>query len=404
MAFQNEPLVARQAGVTAADLQHAKALLRRHDPRRIIGGRPVRVTLRQDELDAALRAGLGRSDRLSGRATIKGGKLTIALTVAVSSSFQALGRYLNLVAGLTSSDRGLAFSRLEIGRLALPGWIGTPALQAAIEAMVGGGRGAEIVDSIRSVSVQNQTASVLIEPPPGAADSVVRAVSQLAKIGDPSAVRIYYRKLAEIARRQGSTVPTSLAAFVEPVFALAAQRSRDRDAAVENRAAVLALAIYFGDPRIERFVGDVRTGDLRARQPRIDHVRLAGRHDLAQHFLVSAGLAIVGGRSLADVVGVDKEFDNIDAAGGFSFADLAADRAGIRFAEGTTASTADAQRLQRRLLAGLKEQDLFPPVDDLPEGLTRARFENRYGANTGGAYGRIVAEIDRRIESLPLYR
>jgi len=86
---------------------------------------------------------------------------------------------------------------------------------------------------------------------------------------------------------------------------------------------------------------------------------------LAQHFLISAGIAAAGGSRLADAVGLFKELDDSRSGSGFSFTDLAADRAGVRFAESATGP--NAARLQG-LLADKAEESLFMPrVRDLPE-------------------------------------
>src|SRR5262249_40587622 len=51
-----------------------------------------------------------------------------------------------------------------------------------------------------------------------------------------------------------------------------------------------------------------------------------GRHDLAQHFWVSAALTALWGAKQAEAAGVLKEWlDSAEGGSGFSFADLAAD-------------------------------------------------------------------------------
>src|SRR5262245_19761065 len=57
------------------------------------------------------------------------------------------------------------------------------------------------------------------------------------------------------------------------------------------------------------------------------------RHDLCQHFTVSAALTAVGGAKAAEAAGLLKELLDAEPGGsGFSFADLAADLSGIAFA------------------------------------------------------------------------
>ena len=47
---------------------------------------------------------------------------------------------------------------------------------------------------------------------------------------------------------------------------------------------------------------------------------------------------------------------------------------------------------------------MCPPVLDLPEGLTESEFKQRYGDRQSAAFKQVLAEIDRRIERIPLYR
>ena len=42
----------------------------------------------------------------------------------------------------------------------------------------------------------------------------------------PEAVKVYYTKLTALSRRQGSNAPTSLTAYVQPLFRLAGERSK----------------------------------------------------------------------------------------------------------------------------------------------------------------------------------
>ena len=88
---------------------------------------------------------------------------------------------------------------------------------------------------------------------------------------------------------------------------------------------------------------------------------------------------------------------------GFSFNDIAADRAGTRFAR----SRCRTGRLRAAALqdadAALKEADR-PPVDGLPEFMPQAEFRARYGGIGAAPYRRMMAEIEQRVMSRPLLR
>ena len=62
------------------------------------------------------------------------------------------------------------------------------------------------------------------------------------------------------------------------------------------------------------------------------------------------------------------------------------------------------ERFQRRLSDLMTEADIYPAVQDLPEGLSAPEFKRRYGDTNSRAYSRLVAEIDRRIGKITLYQ
>ena len=128
---------------------------------------------------------------------------------------------------------------------------------------------------------------------------------------------------------------------------------------------------------------------------------LRGRHDSAQHYVVSAALAAWAGEPVATAIGVYKELEDARRGSGFSFADLAADRAGTRLGE---LVAADAPRLDEVLGKDPGDADLLPALDGLPEFLPEAEFRRRYGGPEEPAYEKVAAEIERRLSQLALYR
>ena len=77
---------------------------------------------------------------------------------------------------------------------------------------------------------------------------------------------------------------------------------------------------------------------------------LNGRHDSAQHFVISAALAAWAGEPVAEAIGLYKELDDARRGSGFSFADLAADRAGTRFGELVAKASARLDEALQRIL------------------------------------------------------
>jgi hypothetical protein len=274
LALDSEPLVARVAEISPDDMRRAEALLKRLDPRRIKAGAPTAVVATEQQLNSAIRAGLANVTGVKSRVAVGPRGLLVAATADVPMPYGRLGRFVNMRVVFAPSTDGLEISSVRIGRLTMPSSLARPILQAVIETLAGPGVGAELIDSVRSLSVRDKTVSVEFKPPKAMVARVKAVVKRVARGGKPEVVRVYYIKLIELSRRQGSRSPTSLTAFVQPLFRLAGERSRTGNPIDENRAAILALSLYFGDQRIENVVGDVLGADMRRKRRQTDHVRL----------------------------------------------------------------------------------------------------------------------------------
>jgi hypothetical protein len=124
------------------------------------------------------------------------------------------------------------------------------------------------------------------------------------------------------------------------------------------------------------------------------------RHDLAQHFSVSAALTAILDAKKAESIGVLKELLDAEPGGsGFSFADLAADLSGIAFAQRLLA---DPSRLKG--LAGFTVADFALSPKGLTEGLTREQFEKQFGSPRDKRYRKAVADLKKKIQLLPGYK
>jgi hypothetical protein len=209
-------------------------------------------------------------------------------------------------------------------------------------------------------------------------------------------VLVHYRALADRLRNP----PEQLAPLLRDALGLAAERSRSSgDEPRENRAALVALGLYALGSGAERLLG------AREELPPLPRkwVTLQGREDLARHFLVSAAISATSDSTLSDAMGLYKEWKDSQGGSGFSFVDLAADRAGSRFGTAATADSASARRLLRIAAAKLVDEDLLPPVGDLPEQLSRENFQRDFGGIDGPGYQRILETIERRLDALLIH-
>jgi hypothetical protein len=193
--------------------------------------------------------------------------------------------------------------------------------------------------------------------------------------------------------------------LLQSVFTLAVERSKEHDPVLENRAALLAMAIVFGHADLEPFVGEVFDNDLRAKTAKmLNHVTLRERQDLPRHFLVSAALFLLAGEAVSDRIGVMKEqIDSQNGGTGFSFVDMLAIMSGIRLAQNATQDAEAARAVQAKLAHDLEIDVIFPKFAGLPENIPAAEFQSKYGGVNGAGYKAQMDEINRRLEALPKF-
>ena len=127
---------------------------------------------------------------------------------------------------------------------------------------------------------------------------------------------------------------------------------------------------------------------------------LRGRRDLCQHFAVSAALAQVVGPASAEALGVLKEMADRDGVSGFSFADLAADLAGIQLA----LAVVKFPEAIGRFRDGVNLDEYMPAVTGLREGLTAAKFKELYGGTDDPRFKTEVEAVRKRVQDMPKYK
>lgn len=404
LAIDRDPLVSRAGEINFQDLKRAEFLARRYDPRRMPPERITTVRATAQELNTLLKGALGSVKFLSSRVDVNRFGVVAAVTVDVPIPRNPVGKYVNVRTVIAPSRDGLEISRFAIGSLEIPPFIIKPALKFALNRVVGDGKGAPILASIKSVKVTGPLVTLAFRPPPNLMADIKSAAKRHISVSSPEKVRRYYEAIERALSRSGGLGRASLVSIMKPVFQLAKDQSRNGDPVVENEAAILAIAIYFGDGRFERFVGDVRPKNRSNPRRSTRNYRLDGRHDFVQHFTISMGLTVTGGDMAANIIGELKEAKDSQKSSGFSFTDIGADRAGVQFAKRATESRSSARQVQDIVSGATGEQVFFPRFSDLPEGMSEAAFKQRYGDVNSREYKRIIAEIDRRISRTKIYQ
>lgn len=124
-----------------------------------------------------------------------------------------------------------------------------------------------------------------------------------------------------------------------------------------------------------------------------------GRADLLRHFVVAAALAGRMGASGAETFATLKELSDARGASGFSFADLAADLAGIELAVRLEKSRVSL----KDLATGFEARRLVPSPGGFEEGIPLARLKEAYGDLGDPRFRRQIEAIRRQVLAMSGY-
>ena len=395
LCFQDEPLVNRTVAFTPEDIERAKHLFEKHDPRKMKSGMLRTMSIRADDLDLAVNYLANRYGNGSSRIVLQPGLLSVAASVEVPRN--PVGRYVNVKALLRETSALPRFEELQIGRLPVPTWLADWGLERAMQSLDRTDQYQVAADTIRSVSIADGSVRIVYE---WRDDLPARLGKAMLSAADNERFRMYQERLVTLTRDGGLPRTVSLPQILTPMMALAAERGAAGDPQAESRALIAVLAFYVNGKGLAAILPTAKDWP----RPVANTVTLNGRTDFPQHFIVSAALAAHAGTPLSDAIGLYKEVDDSRRGSGFSFNDIAADRAGTRFGEVATQSAASARGLQRRVTTGVRESDLMPDVADLPEFMPELEFKRRFGGIGAPAYQRMMQDIERRVAACPLYR
>ena len=406
-SVDSNPLALPDVQVTSQDKRRLVKLFRRADPRDVRRGETGTLNMTADDLTKLVNWGLSIGPvQRTGLVELEDGSATLRCSVALPPL--ADNRYyVNLTVGgdvqVGSGRLRIGNPILQVGRLEFNRWL-LATITPLLTAMANHDRHIRplfaAIDEFRIEPGRAHVTYGTVTLPEGFVSNLLDRIRPGADV--LPATREQVRHLLGIA----PDLPRGDARFgslMESAFRLAQQRSKNADPVDENRAAIYALAILYGEPRIETLVGKMGVGMPPEDRRSLGKPTLRGRRDWVQHFLVSAALANVSNEAASNAVGLLKEDLDADGGSGFSFGDLLADRSGTTFATVATRDDVSARSLQARVVGGFVVDDYFPSAAGLPQALTDADLQAQYGGVGGTRYKEVVADIERRIADCDAY-
>lgn len=201
-------------------------------------------------------------------------------------------------------------------------------------------------------------------------------------------IEIYTAALQKLPQRG------PLTKVLSKLFTIAKDRANQTaNPVAENRAALLALSKAYGGDQLAALVGqrDPRAA-LRLPKP----FTIYRRTDLAQHMVLSSAASLLADENIAELIGVDKELNDLLGGSRISAWDLLADKAGIRLAQKATENAKSARELQVYLSRIKKDSDILPDL-----GPEFSGQNDRFDANQLGDLNEMIS---LSLEQHRLYR
>ncbi|MBK6401378.1 MAG: hypothetical protein IPN12_09355 [Rhodocyclaceae bacterium] len=386
-----EPLVTRTENLSPSAVAQARRLFLFNDPRRMLAGEQRRVALPATLIDEGINYLASRALHGRGALVLGEDSAETRLTLRVPWPRWLGERFLNLRAIINESQGEPRIAAAAIGATPIPQWLAEFTLLTTVRAVGYGQEWDMARGAVRRLTFEPRQGVVLVDFvwQPALLDKVRGMAIDAAEL---PRFEHAHRTLVTLLDHKAPKSAMPLRQVLRPMLeATAGQQPRQR------RAALLVLALYIAEKNLAHLIPVARQWP----QPHRVTLTLRDREDSAQHFVVSAALAAWAGEPAAEAIGVYKELDDARHGSGFSFADLAADRAGTRFGE---LVLRQPERIDALLRTDIADTDLMPSQEGLPEYLYQPEFRRRYGGPGTPAYRAVEAEIERRLAALPLYR
>lgn len=394
LILDDAPAIEPPSEFRRTDLAWVKSLFQKHDPRRQTPDVVHSILLDEAEVNRLLNYAV-ELRRVNGiAAELTPGLATLTATLAMPRN--PFGRYLNLTADVADVPGGVRIQHLQLGSLPVPGALADGFARLTHRWLLRDETYAALAGAFSRVNFDENQATLDYRWHPVLMTQIERKSAELLIAPEDQArMLVYAEHLDTLIKRYPHGRTVALVEVAAPLFAFA--RTIDGDEAEENRAALTALGAYLTGISLPKLL----EGDSQSirRAPRV-LLALHGRRDFAEHYVISAALAVNGGSRMANAIGLIKEEEDATKGSGFSFTDLAANRAGVQLGE--HALGRNAAQVQQRLATARNDTDLMPNFRDLPEFMSQDEFDRKFGPIGGPRYQQIIDRIDARLAAHPL--
>lgn len=387
--ISDQPELKLDWAMSQADTSRAKKIL--HEGSKTRPDEIGTIELTQADLNLAGNYLLNRFSKGRVLISLKANKIRFVVTATLPEN--SLGKYVNITfrLGNENGNQLPTLTKFKAGKLLLPSKVAAFVIETAIRHTALNEYFLLATDPIKAVTIDDKKIAITYHPSRITLTTARDLLTHNATSSNDA--NAYQSKLAEIVRGHDPDWRLSLAELLQPLFALAYQRSTLETAIDENRTVINTINDYVNSPK-------TGAAPITPYYPAFLYKRI----DLAQHFIGAAAITASVNSQIAQALGEEKELQDAQGGSGFSFVDLTADKAGTRFGELAIASPSSARKLQQAMGAIKDYTDFMPDPRTLPEHMDEATFKKRYGAINSAAYQKVSKQIDALIAATPIYK
>lgn len=406
-SIEKTPWVERNEKLSFDNVKKVEKLIKAGKPERMRKRQIKEFSITQNDLNILLSYGVSQGLKFENvflKIELSDNLIKIFFTILLPPN--PMEKYANLSVSIKNKGSSFYVDDFQAGKLTLPGFLINPVIRIMDDYVLKFDIYHQLKENARSIkyiSITNSRLSIIYDWDPNTLNKLHESgKSFLLSKDHQKRLVLYYNELAEILHPYKNT-KISLVGIIRPMFEFAAVQSKLSHLPVlENTALLQVLSLYLTQNDLKNFINADNQKQIRF--PARTTITLHGRNDLPKHLLVSAGLTVSAGSSLAGFIGLAKEVDDSAGGSGFSFADLAADKAGVKMGEASIASESQAILFQDRMRSVETEIEFMPEIDHLPEGIMELEFRKKYTDLDSESYAMVTDEINKRIKNCSVYR
>lgn len=326
----------------------------------------------------------------------------ILIRLSIPLSIGTATNYLNLEAHFIEAEVFPSIQSIKVSYFRLPVFLTTKIFPRLMQWLISTIPEIQLAFSaLQQVKVSSSAIDIVYRWQGGLFDKVNKTLAMNLPLVNKQELSRFYRYhlilTSYYTLRKNEPIP--LSQLLIPVMRLASEQSGKGNAIEENRAAILITSLHILGISLKTLFPEAVDWPKQQKY----RVTLDGREDFAKHFMLSAAITAYADTRLSDAIGLYKEIEDARSGSGFSFNDIAADRAGTQFGEKAIENRMSALKIQEKLSSGLDDRDLMPAWSDLPEFLSQEAFKERFGAVNTPSYLQLMDKIEKRIANLVIF-